>query len=373
MIPQTVFRRYSPFVFLFLLILNACSGPRVKQPEHKFAVLAYYAGNEADIDKYPVEKVTHIIYSFLHLNGNQLAVDNAADSLTIRHLVALKSRNPGLKIILSLGGWGGCETCSQVFSTPAGRAEFAVSVKTILEQYQADGLDLDWEYPSIEGYPGHQFLPEDRDNFTALVQELRNVLGKHYEISFAAGGYTDYLEHSIDWQAVMPLVNYVNIMSYDLTNGYSKTTGHHAPLYSSVNMKESADRAVHYLDSLNIPRGKMVIGAAFYARIWENVENVNNGLFQPGTFKQAVDFKGMETYLHENPGYAEHWDSISQAPYYYNSDLKLFMTYDNPESVKLKTRYALNQKLGGIMFWELGCDKTENGLLEAISSEVALK
>jgi len=87
--------------------------------------------------------MTHIIFSFLHLKGNLLTVDNKQDSLTIQHLVKLKKKTQKLKIILSLGGWEGCYTCSGVFSTETGRKEFTQSTKNILEYFKADGLDLD--------------------------------------------------------------------------------------------------------------------------------------------------------------------------------------------------------------------------------------
>src|SRR5882672_9704476 len=157
--------------------------------------------------------------------------------------------------------------------------------------FQTDGIDLDWEYPTIEGHPGHAFKHEDKANFTALIRELRKALGKKYEISFAAGGFQKFLDESVDWLAIMKEVDRVNIMSYDLINGYSTTTGHHTALYSNPLQKESAHNAIQYLIRLGVPSSKIVIGAAFYARVWENVSAKNNGLYQTGKFKMGVNFK----------------------------------------------------------------------------------
>ena len=85
------------------------------------------------IDSFEVEKLTHLIFSFCHLKGNMLSVNNARDSATILRMVALKKRNPQLKIILSLGGWGGCQNCSSVFSTKQGRRIFARSAKQLVQ------------------------------------------------------------------------------------------------------------------------------------------------------------------------------------------------------------------------------------------------
>ena len=145
-----------------LLNISCLSYCQIKQAK-KMAVIGYYAGNATHINQFPIEKLTHIIFSFCHLKGNRLAVDNREDTLTIRQLVELKKRNSGLKVILSLGGWGGCETCSPVFSTMEGRNEFAASVKNLNDYFKTDGIDLDWEYPAIEGYPGHQFMPADQE------------------------------------------------------------------------------------------------------------------------------------------------------------------------------------------------------------------
>lgn len=354
-------------LMIAILSISGCLGESKREIEkNDFDIIAYYSGDASEIDKYPVEKLTHIIYSFVHLQGNRLAVDNAEDEQTIRHLVSLKEKHPQLKVMVALGGWGGCETCSEVFSSEQGRSEFARSAKELLTKYAADGLDLDWEYPAIEGYPGHTYAAEDRRNFTLLVEALRKDFGDRFELSFAAGGFTDFLEQSVEWQKVMPLVDRVNLMTYDLVNGYSKVTGHHTPLGSSRPVDESTRKAVRFLDSLEIPKGKIVIGAAFYARVWESVDDQNNGLFQAGVFKEAVNYKDFEAYFAENTGFEEYFDPAAEAYYRYSPKNKLFATFDNPVSVKSKTIYAKSTGLGGIMFWQLAGDKYENGLLDAI-------
>jgi len=336
--------------------------------KNKISVIAYYAGDAKSVDEYPIEKLTHIIYSFCHLKGNELAVDNDDDAETIRHLVSLKKRNPSLKVILSLGGWGGCKTCSEVFSTEEGRKEFAQSAKDLCEKYKTDGIDLDWEYPAIEGYPGHQYLPEDKHNFTLLIQALRTTLGDKYEISFAAGGFTKFLTQSIEWNAVMPFVDRVNLMTYDLINGYSTVTGHHTPLYSTPEQIESTDHAVKYLDSIGVSKNKMVIGAAFYTRIFavDSNSTSNNGLYQPCKFEKGVSHKQFNVKAWEAQGFTYYWDDTAKAPYMYNPETKRFCTFDDERSLALKTKYAIDQKLDGIMFWQLADDNADHDLLNAI-------
>lgn len=336
--------------------------------KNDFKVIAYWTGSDKKIDRESIQQLDQIIYSFLHLEENQLNVSHK-DSVYLNYLVSQRKINPDLKVLISLGGWGGCETCSDVFSTEEGRTEFASSVKDILEKYNAQGIDLDWEYPAIAGYQGHAYKPEDRENFTLLVKRLRKVLGPDAVISFAAGGFKDYLEKSVDWNKVMPLVDHVNLMTYDIVNGGSSSTGHHTSLYSTENQKNSADYTIKYLDSIGVPHEKMVLGAAFYARVWEQVEDSLNGLYQKGKFKESILYKDIESYKNNYPGFKYFWDSVAQAPYIYNAREKLFATYDDSTSVSEKTRYALENKMAGIMFWQLSGDKPE-GLLDIIDNEL---
>ena len=270
--------------------------------------------------------------------------------------------------MVALGGWGGCETCSTVFASDEGREAFAKSTVEIFKRFDLDGLDLDWEYPTVEGFPGHPYGPQDKPNFTALVKTLRKHFGNQYELSFAAGGYTEFLEKAVDWKAIMPLMDRVNLMSYDLVNGYSKTTGHHTGLFSSDRQVESTDRGVKFLLDLGIEPKKIVIGAAFYARVWQDVAPTNNGLFQAGKFKQSVNYKEYPTYFSAENGFKLLRDEVSRADYFYSEDLKEFATIDSKQSVADKVHYAEHHKLGGIMFWQLTGDTERDGLLEAIDS-----
>jgi len=352
---------------VLFLISNICVAQ--KQRKATMEVIAYYAGSSEGIDKYKVEELTQIIFSFGHLKGNRLHISNARDTGRIQKLVSLKQRNPKLKVLLSLGGWGGCAPCSDVFSTADGRKEFATSVKQLLDFFKADGIDLDWEYPAIEGHPGHAYKKEDKANFTSLVEALRKSLGKKAIISFAAGGFDKFLQESIDWQAVMPLINYVNLMSYDLVSGFSTVTGHHTPLYSNNEQKQSTDNAIRYFKSINVPLQKIIIGAAFYARTWENVKDVNNGLYQQGSFKHFIPYHQFAQRLNKDSGFVYYRDGTSLAPYAYNKRTATFATFDDEKSIADKVKYVKQHQLGGIMFWELSLDKPENGLLNIISKE----
>jgi chitinase len=156
-------------------------------------------------------------------------------------------------------------------------------------------------------------------------------------------------------------------MTYDLVNGNSTVTGHHTPLYSTPQQEASVANAIRMLDSLNVPHNKIVIGAAFYARVWENVDSVNNGLYRPGKFKTYAGYRSFEERLWKGHEFVQYWDSTACAPYAYDAKAGVYATFDDTRSVAMKTGYALDKGLKGIMFWELTGDVPKDGLLDVIA------
>jgi chitinase len=331
------------------------------------AVLAYYSGSLQALDSFDANSYTHLIYCFGHLQGNRLQLGKEKDTLLIQKMVGLKKVNPQLKVLVSLGGWGGCAPCSDVFGTKKGRKEFAQSVKEINTFFGADGIDLDWEYPTIQGYPGHRFAPEDKQHFTALVKQLRKTLGNQQLITFAAGGFQSFLDSAVEWNNVAPLVDYINLMTYDLVSGFAAKTGHHTPLYSTASQKESTDNCVQDLIRKGVEPQKLIIGTAFYARTFQVESAENNGLYQPGKFKDFIGYNQFPARISADSGYVFYWDDVAKAPYAYNAAQKLYATFDDKRSMEAKTKYVLQHNLGGIMFWQLGHDTAKDGLLQTIN------
>lgn len=355
-------KKYLLTALLLLISLSVCRA----QDKHPYKLVAYYTGDSTELAKYDFNRITHLIYSFGRINSEEyFGFSRQKDLQTLNKMMVLKNRYPHLKTMIALGGWGGCELCSPVFADPAKRQNFVKTTKELIAKYQLDGLDLDWEYPTVAGYPGHPYHPDDRENFTKLIRELRTSMPQKI-LTFAAGGYTEYLERAVDWKAVMQDVDFVNVMSYDLVGGFSKQTGHMTGLYSGNETAESADRAVQFFERNNIHLKKVVIGAAFYTRSWKNVENVNRGLFQPGEFFRFLDYNKAQKVLTPEAGYRYFWDEKAQAGFWYNDQEKIFATGDDARSLQTKSAYVKRKKLGGLMFWELVYDRDDVRLLEAI-------
>ena len=347
--------------FSFFLLVSLSSAAQTK-------IIGYATGRAETIKQYPVGKLTHIIYSFLKIQNDTLTFHNEDQEKTVLQLVALKATNPQLKIMVSVGGWSGCSFCSDLFASEEHRNNFAKTTVSLFKQYGIDGLDLDWEYPAIEGYPGHKYSAADKDNFTELIKALRQEMGNDFLLTFAAGGFVKYLEESVDWGVVIPLVDFVNLMTYDLIGGYATETGHHTLLQNYRPAQESTVKCVNWLLNKNVAASKLIIGAAMYARVWESVPDINHGLYQPGKFKQGVAFADFKNYFSDTSGYKYYWDKKAKAPYQFNATKNLFATFDDERSIREKIKFIRRKKLGGIMFWELAQDTKTKGLVDVMYS-----
>ncbi|MCU6712334.1 glycoside hydrolase family 18 protein [Paenibacillus sp. J5C_2022] len=314
------------------------------------------------------KKLTHLNIAFGHVKEGIIVTDHLEH---IDRLAKLRKYNPELQILLSIGGWsaGGF---SEAAATKEGREQLAQSAVAALKRYDLDGIDLDWEYPCY-AVAGIGASPEDKGNFTALLAEMRRVLDKqggkddrHYSLTIAAGADQYYIDGT-EMEKVIQHLDFVMLMTYDMRGGFQTLTGHHTNLFASTGdlFRISVDASVKLFREAGVPKEKIVIGCAFYSRVWKDVPDNNNGLHQ-----MTASFGGggpsysqlASEYIGKN-GYTRHWDDEAQAPYLFNGNT--FITYDDEQSLACKSRYVKEQGLAGAMFWEYGCD-TSGTLLNAL-------
>jgi chitinase len=186
-------------------------------------------------------------------------------------------------------------------------------------------------------------------------------------LSFAAGASNRFFENSIEWDKVMPLVDNVNLMTYDFYGSGSAKTGHHTALSSNEYQDRSAESSIEALMNLGVKPSQIFIGAAFYIKTFKNVANINNGLHQNAEWNRSYNQINFED-VRSNFNF--YWDDLANSPYAYDSINKIFATFDDHKSIKLKSKYALDKKLGGIMFWQLMNDKKQNGLLKTMVNTI---
>jgi chitinase len=326
------------------------------------------------------EKLTHINFAFARIapDGRVALADTTIEASLVR-LVGLKKTNPQLKIIISVGGWE-AEGFSDAALTDASRAVFADSAVALVRKYSLDGVDLDWEYPG-QGVAGIKYRTEDKQNFTRLLKALRGKLDlastaqgrsgeNRYSLSIASAD-REYFEHT-EMGLLQVYLDWINVMSYDFFNSLTPTTGHHAGLYKAALAEPTdrdADSSVKQHLAAGIPPEKIVLGVAFYGRGFTGVRPINNGLNQPyERFEAAHDYSELASSFIGRQGFVRYWDDLAKAPYLWNSASRTFITYDDPQSIRIKTQYVKARHLGGMMFWELSEDRNDELLNVIVGS-----
>src|SRR4051812_149418 len=164
-------------------------------------------------------KLTHLNVAFAHIDKDHRVF--AESAAAIRKLSALKKSDPRLKVLLSVGGWQ-AEGFSDAALTDASRHAFADSAAKVLREFSLDGIDVDWEYPGL-GTAGIKYRPEDKQNFTSLLQVLRETLdagkraGSDHSLLTIAAADREYIEN-IELHQVTAYLDWINVMSYDFFN-----------------------------------------------------------------------------------------------------------------------------------------------------------
>lgn len=338
--------------------------------QSKQPILAGYAGDSVlpQVTATDAVKLTHLNVAFGYVKNDRISIEHLKNLSQLR---VLKSHNPDLQILLSVGGWG-AGGFSEAASTPEGRLSFAESALDVLRAAPFDGIDLDWEYPCYSE-AGIASSPADKQNFTLLLKQLRETLdrqgkedGRHYLLTIAAGADQYYIDGT-EMNLIHQYLDFIQLMTYDMRGGFQVLTGHHTNLYTPTGdlFRISVDASVRLFANAGVPREKLVIGAAFYSRMWKDVPNLNNGYLQMATTSGGYgpEYSQLATDYIQVNGFVRHWDDEAKAPYLY--DGSTFITYDDPESLVHKCHYVKEHGLGGIMFWEYSCDNTHT-LLEAM-------
>ena len=310
-------------------------------------------------------KLTHINFAFGKIEGGKAVLPHPGVTANLAQLRSLKAKNPRLKVLLSVGGWE-AEGYSDAALTAASRDVFAESVVALLREHSLDGVDLDWEYPG-QSVSGIKSRPEDRLNFTALLKAMRARLGSSYLLTIASADreYFDFTE----MDKLHVHLDFINVMTYDFFNSLTPTTGHHAGLYASAYAAatdRNADASIKQHLAAGIPADKLVLGVAFYGRGFAGAKPEHQGLHQPyERFEAAHPYAELvEKFIGRN-GFVREWDERAQAPFLWNAQTRAFITYDDPQSIRIKADYVRKHGLGGMMFWELSQD-SGGELLDAI-------
>jgi len=325
--------------------------------------------------------LTRVNYAFAAIRNGRMVLSEPGNAADLAQLTVLRKQNPALEILISLGGWLGSSSFSDLALTAQRRRVFIESAMEFLARYDLDGLDVDWEYPGVAGASSH-FRLADKHNFTLLLQELRARFTqeqlrshKRFYLTIAAGAFDDYLAHT-EMAEVAPQLDAVNLMSYDYyESGSDALTGNHAPLFTDPKdpKKDSVDASVQAFERAGVPTEKIVLGVPFYGRVWGHVDGVNHGLFQPGKpiSNSYVSYDAIASTMLGH-GFTRFWDAASEVPYLYSEEKRIFVSYEDAQSLALKCGYVQSHHLGGAMFWNYFND-SKGALLQTIDEAFHVK
>lgn len=308
------------------------------------AVVAYvtYYGN-----RLPDAKLcTHVNYAFAELyvsNGVYNGFKLQGSKSRFLSVVALKEKNPNLKVLLSFTNSvsnsdnSAGEGFSVMVKSEANRKKFAQDCLDFCKKEGIDGVDINWEFPGL-GWSGQASDTScDTQNHVLLMKQLRETLGWDYLLTYAGyamdkkitsgGGY-----RYIDIKALDNVVDFVNIMTYDLDEGASphnalQASGAYWDIYR---MYREYTRA-------GVTPSKMVLGIPFYGRI------AFSGSPTAWSYKKIISL-GQEYKI-------DNWDNSAQVPYVTKNGSK-YCYYDNAKSIGIKAKWALDNGMYGVMYWE---------------------
>lgn len=383
-----------------LLAIAAALLPATAQSPHKrivgyFPSWGIYARNY-HVPSIPAAQLTHINYAFANIQNGSIALGDAYADIdrfypgdcwnpgclrgSFRRLQLLKQQHPHLRTLISVGGWTWSGGFSDAVLTPASRAQFAQSIVDFVDLYEFDGADIDWEYPVAGGLPSITRRPQDRANFAAFLIELRQrftaravLTNKTYLLTIAAAANPAYLQN-YDWQQIVPVLDWVNLMSYDLRGPWGDPfTGFNAPLFADplepvgepVRSQWNVDHAVTAALAAGVPADKLQIGMAFYGRGFGQVQSTGSGLYapyggpsSPGTWENGVyDYTDLAQNYENAAGWQKSWHPAARVPWLWNGAQRIFIGYDDPRSIAEKCWRLQQRGLGGAMFWELSGDR----------------
>lgn len=383
---------FYKLIYLSLSILFISSSIQAEEP----VVVGYFAewgiyGRNYHVADIPADKMTHVVYAFAKISESgevalfdpYAAIDKAYSSDTwdeslrgnFKQLKLLKKRYPHLKTLIAIGGWTLSDRFSDIALTKESRRKFALSAVNFMHQYGFNGLDIDWEYPVGGGLAGGR--PEDKQNFTLLMAELRNQLtilegrtGQKYLLTVASSA-GDALNH-YELSSVAQYIDWYHLMTYDFHGAWENSTNHQAALYpTSLDPSQMASRynVMHAVDAYiraGVPSQQIVLGIPLYSRGWSGVNAANRGFSQPakgpaqGTWEPGIlDYNAVYKKVQESPQeYIVHWDEEAKASWIYNPYREggIFYTYEDAKTAEEKVKFIKSYNLRGAMFWEFSSD-----------------
>jgi len=306
----------------------------------------------------------------------------------------LRTVNPHLTTMIAIGGWNeGSDKYSKMASSAASRKTFVDSVVKFLQKYDFDGLDLDWEYPSMKAVGDQDRKPgnaADKQNFVDLIRELHTAFQPHgFVLSAATSAGKPTIDRAYNLPEMSKYLDIINLMTYDMHGAWENKTAHNAPLHPrpgdiELDKEFTIEYAVDYYLKLGADPKKIVLGMPLYGRTF-TLKGTESGILADAV--GAGGTAGPITRLPGTLGYNEiceylkdgQWkvtrEPIQKVPYAVKGNQ--WIGFDDVQSLKDKVAFLKSKGLGGGMVWSIDtddfrglCGHGKFPLLKAISGDL---
>ncbi|KAK2012516.1 family 18 glycosyl hydrolase [Colletotrichum eremochloae] len=404
-----------------LLAVGASAAPAPAAAGCPGGVVAsgYFAGYHANrgfpVSSIPWNKYSDVKYAFAETtaDGGFNLTKSAPDQIPA--FVAAARQN-NVKALMTVGGWTGSRYFSTAIGSPENRTAYVQKCLDLVQQYDLDGLDFDWEYPNRQGLGCNAINPNDTANFAAFLQELRQKQTKPLYLTAATSlfPWNDAAGAQSTNGALAPFaqsLDYLMVMGYDIYGTWAATGGPNAPLAFACdprNNQGGIKEGVAKWIAAGIPAEKLVLGLAAYGHAfsvnatsaftapgvlnafppqnssnrlqggpWDDdpaIDECGNPQPHSGTYTFADminEAKFLDAAGNPAPGIASGFDNCSQTPYLYDQTRQIWVSYDNVQSLTAKGQYITSNNLAGFAVFETGGDYM-NMLVDAIRSSVGL-
>jgi chitinase len=331
----------------------ACAAPGENDTDKVF--VGYLFGQPRPID---FRLYTHICHAFLVADGEGRVQKRG--SVPSRELTT-EAHKAGVRVLLSLGGWGWDRQFASIVSQPEAEDRYARTVMEIIDQTDYDGIDLDWEYPDTrEEVAGFERLTRC---FRKELDELGRKKGRSMQLTMAASANPGTLQW-LGKEFLLETLDWINVMTYDYTGNRTSYAGHHSPLYASSKQPgtpRSTELTMNYLvHERGLPANRLAVGIPLYGRGFAVAEPYASTQGAPRTRLPGGNYSALQK-LQREEGWTRRWDDETKNPWLISAKGPVVVGYDDAESVAIKTEWALKQGFRGVFFWQIHADRLPDG------------
>jgi chitinase len=286
--------------------------------------------------------------------------------------VVAHAHKVNVKVMASMGGWTLSDNFPAIAGNATKRAAFAGDCNKLLKKYDFDGIDIDWEYP---GYDEHMGTAADKKNFTIFMKQIRDsitVLGtktsKQYKLSACFGASADRASN-IEWTNILPILDMINLMTYDFFGEWDAVANHNSPLYAPASGEASFNLNSAFLmltQQNGVPASKINLGVAFYGRSQTGATKLFSATSGLADLKTFPDEEGAPAYYSVMANLSKFdyfWDNTAKVPYLFGKSggtaAGTFVSYDDKRAIGLKATYINDKGARGAIIWDISHDLME--------------